>query len=92
MQIHHFLLVAVGDHDQVEVSTCGNHLVEGAELIEAQRTLDLICVCFLQMITKTVVGENRGRMCDFRQRSRLCVTKIIHKMHTRLVDKTSLCT
>ncbi len=28
VEIHDFFLIAVGDHYQVEVSACGNHLVE----------------------------------------------------------------
>ena len=52
VKIHDFLLVAVGDHYQIEVSASGNHLVERAEFFKAQRALVLICVCILQITTK----------------------------------------
>lgn len=52
VEIHDFLLIAVGDHYQVEVSARGNHLVERAEFFEAQRALVLICICILEITRK----------------------------------------
>lgn len=42
------LVVAVGQHEQIEVPAGGHHLVEGTELLKAQCTLMVICVCLLQ--------------------------------------------
>lgn len=39
--------VAVGEHEEVQIPAGRHHLVEGAELLEAQRSLVVICVCFL---------------------------------------------
>lgn len=55
VEIQDFFLIAVGDHNQVEVSACGNHLVERTELFKAQRALVLVCVCFLQITTKSIL-------------------------------------
>lgn len=52
VEIQDFFLIAVGDHYQIEVPACGNHLVEWTEFFKAQRALVLICVCFLQIETK----------------------------------------
>ena len=45
-------VVAVGEHEQVQVPPCGHHLVEGAELLKVQRALVVISVCFLEEPTK----------------------------------------
>ena len=45
--VHVVLVVAVGEHQQVQVSPGGHHLVEGAELLKAQRSLLVVCVCLL---------------------------------------------
>lgn len=42
------LVVAVGQHEQVEVPARGHHLVEGTELLEAQSALVVVGVCLLQ--------------------------------------------
>lgn len=53
MEIQDFFLIAVGDQNQVEVSACGNHLVEWTKFIKAERALVLVRVCFLQIVAKT---------------------------------------
>lgn len=57
VEIHDFFLIAVGDHYQVEVSACGNHLVERTEFFKAQRALVLVSVCFLQITTKYFMSK-----------------------------------
>lgn len=41
-------VVTVGEHEEVQVPAGRHHLVEGAELFEAQRPLVIICVCLLR--------------------------------------------
>lgn len=41
-------VVAVGEHEEVQVSAGRHHLVERAELLEAQRALVVICICLLR--------------------------------------------
>lgn len=41
------LVVAVGEHEKVQVPACGHHLVEGAELFEVQSSLLVIRVRLL---------------------------------------------
>ena len=52
MEIQDFFLIAVGDQYQIEVSACGNHLIERTEFFKAQGALVLVCVCFLQTVRK----------------------------------------
>lgn len=40
-------VVAVGEHEEVQISASRHHLVEGAELLKVQRPLVVICVCLL---------------------------------------------
>lgn len=40
--------VAVGEHEEVQIPAGRHHLVEGTELLEAQRPLVVICICLLQ--------------------------------------------
>ena len=40
-------VVAVGEHEQVEVTACRHHLVEGTKLLKAQGALVVIGVCLL---------------------------------------------
>lgn len=42
------LVVAVGEHQQVQIAPGRHHLVEGTELLEVQRALVVICVSLLQ--------------------------------------------
>lgn len=42
------LVVAVGEHQQVQIAPCRHHLVEGTELLKVQRALVVICVSLLQ--------------------------------------------
>lgn len=46
------LQVAVGEHEQVKVPTSGHHLVEGTELLEAQRPLVVVGVGLLRRPTR----------------------------------------
>lgn len=39
--------VAVGEHEEVQIPAGRHHLVEGAELLEAQRPLVVICIRLL---------------------------------------------
>lgn len=55
VKIQDFFLIAVGDHYQVEVSASGNHLVKRTEFFKAQRALVLVCVCFLQITTTSIL-------------------------------------
>lgn len=41
------LQVAVGEHEEVQIPASWHHLVEGAELLKAQSSLVLVCVCLL---------------------------------------------
>lgn len=41
------LVVAVGEHEQVQIAARRHHLVEGAELLKVQGALVVICVCLL---------------------------------------------
>lgn len=45
-------VVAVGEHEEVQVPARRHHLVEGAELFKVQRALVVICVRLLP-VTKT---------------------------------------
>lgn len=40
-------VVAVGEHEKVQVPACRHHLVERAELFKAQRSLVVVCVRLL---------------------------------------------
>lgn len=40
-------MVAVGEHEKVQVPACRHHLVERAELFKAQRSLVVVCVRLL---------------------------------------------
>ncbi len=40
--------VAVGEHEEVQIPAGRHHLVEGAELLKAQRSLVVVCVCLLR--------------------------------------------
>lgn len=60
VKIHDFFLTAVGDHYQIEVPACGNHLVEWTEFFKAQRALVLVCVCILQITTKVYYEQEIG--------------------------------
>lgn len=48
-------VVAVGEHKEVQISAGRHHLVEGAELLEPQSSLFVICVCLLQQSYSEVV-------------------------------------
>lgn len=52
------LQVTVGEHEQVKVPTSGHHLVEGAELLEAQSALVVVSVGFLQTSHQKVFTSN----------------------------------
>lgn len=41
-------MVAVGEHEEVQIPAGRHHLVEGAELLKAQRPLVVVCICLLQ--------------------------------------------
>lgn len=62
VKIHNLFLIAVGDHYQVQVSACGNHLIERTEFFKAQRALVFVCVCVLQITTK--IFYNTLSVCD----------------------------
>lgn len=54
------LVVAVGEHQQVQIAPRRHHLVEGTELLKVQRALVVICVSLLQ---HTAVGQS-GTDCQ----------------------------
>ncbi len=45
-------VVAVGEHEEVQIPAGRHHLVEGAELLKAQRPLVVIRVCLLCTSTR----------------------------------------
>lgn len=48
IRVHVVFVVAVGEHEQVQVSASGHHLVEGAELLKVECSLIVVSVCLLQ--------------------------------------------
>lgn len=43
------LVVAVAEHEQVQIPAGRHHLVEGTKLLKAQSSLGVICVCLLRI-------------------------------------------
>lgn len=46
--------VAVGEHEEVQIPPSGHHLVERAELLEAQGSLVVIGICLLHKRSRNV--------------------------------------
>lgn len=54
-------MVAVGEHQQVEIAPCWHHLIERAELLKSQSALVVISVCLLKSeMEKFGVKEHQG--------------------------------